>query len=177
MTWRETLSERGTHVYFSGTGMSQGLRPFAWGTAFMGVFMEVMINGVRGGTTTGSVFVMQATPILMIVISGAFLWKWRLGGPSYGTLDVERGSLRVSRGFWLGPLQLAAGDIRELTVKDHEQDYSVQTKGTGPVDVSNQWFQVTVVTASGGEQIIACFGEQACAAFFVHRLTTLLVPP
>ena len=67
MTWKETFSDRGTHIYFSGTPAPRGLLMVAWSLIVLGVLYEFIFN-MPGGTTTGSVVAMQATPIVIFLI-------------------------------------------------------------------------------------------------------------
>jgi len=172
MTWRETPSDRGTHIYFSGTPAPRLLVGLAWGLIALGVVYEVLFN-VPGGTTQGSVLAMQATPIIMIVLGASFAWRWRQSGGSAGVLDVGRAALSVQRGLIAGPLELEPRQVRELLVSDQAQDYQVESRGYA-VSETARWFQVTLVTSAGKRHALACFGEHACAEFYVLRVAELL---
>jgi hypothetical protein len=175
MTWKETLTDRGTHIYFSGTPAPRGLVWMAWSLIALGVFYELLFNDVLlpGGTTQGSVVAMQAVPVALIVIGAALAWKWRQGGGSSGVLDVGRAALSVQRGLLSGPLELEPRQVRELVVGDQAQDYQVQT-ASQTSSATARWYQVTLVTAAGKQHALACFGEHACAAFYVRRVSELL---
>ncbi len=179
MTWRETLTETAaTSVYFSGTEPPKGLVRVAWGLVLLGISYEVLFN-VGGGEVQGSIVAMEAAPILVAAIGGALAYKWRLGGPSSAMIEIGRSGARFSRGFWRNPLVLPLGDVRELVVSDHQQDYQVaRGDGYGYVVASYsdtaRWARVTLITRSGGRHVVACFGEHACAAFHAGRVMTLL---
>lgn len=174
MTWRETLSERGTHIYFSGTQAPRGLLWVAWGLIALGVVHEFLFNVVlAGGTMTGSVVLMQATPIFFMVIGAALAWKWRQGGGASGVLDVGREALRIERGILAGPLTIDPREVRELLVGDEEQDYQVSTASQS-VSSTARWYQVTLVTNADKRYSLACFGEHACASFYVRRVAELV---
>ena len=172
MTWRETPRDRGTHIYFSGKQAPRTLVWLAWGLIALGVVYEVLFN-LPGGTTTGSVVLMEATPIFFIAIGAALAWKWRQGGGSSGVLDVGPGALRIERGILAGPLTIEPREVRELVVNDEEQDYQVST-ATQSVSTTARWYQVTLVTNAGKRYGLACFGEHACAAFYVGRVAELV---
>ena len=133
---------------------------------------EFLFN-VVSGTTHGSVLAMEAFPLAMIAIGLALAWRWRQGGSASGVLDVGRDALAVQRGILLGPLKINPRDVRLLLVTDNEQAYNVSNANYSVSDTA-RWCQVTLVTMSGATHGLACFGEHACAAFYVDRVTSLL---
>ena len=184
MTWKETLTDSGTHVYFSGTGVAAGPRVAAWFLLFSGIFFFVIIN--FGGPLTGSIVLAEAIPIAIFALGATLAYKWRLGGPSAGVLDVVRvpsgSELRMEGTLTSGPQTIAASEIADIVVSDNEQEYragaSVEFGSSYGAprmhQATSRWYQVIVIKKDGDRRIVACFGERACAVFFGKKLLEML---
>lgn len=181
MIWRETHPTFDTlSVHFSGTEPPKTLSWLARGLVVLGVGYEFLFNVLAAnGPVEGSVFAMQATPIVLLAVGLALAYKWRLGGPSSSIIEISPAGVRFSRGFWKNALVLAPAQIRELGVSDHRQNYEVvRYDSWGNPDASYwesaRWFHVVLVTVTGERRIVACFGERACAVFYARRLSNLV---
>jgi len=174
MTWRETTTERGTHVYFSGTPGPRGLRQIGWGLLVIGLVLEILIDMLVGLTgPLKELLSWHISPMFGIVGGGVLVWMWRAGGPSYGSIDVERTALRVSRGMWLNPIQIGAREIARVIVGNRKQNYDITANGYEVRD-TDRWYAAIVVTKANEQHVLACFGEEACATFFTRRISALL---